>query len=233
MDEEQIRPLVSKLVDDKLKAFFGFNDMPCDGGDLQKFSRIAATVDSAIYVQNNMADKPVFGSRELLTYALEQAKVSGLILEFGVFSGSTINHIASLTEQNVFGFDSFEGLPEDWRPDIPKGAFATSLPEVRPNVRLVKGYFDDSLPNFLNTYTDCISFMHVDCDLYSSTKIIFDLCGRRLKNGTIIVFDEYFNYVGWRDHEYKAFHEFISSQNIEYEYIGYVPYHQQVAVRIL
>lgn len=233
MDEEQIRALTSQLVDEKLKAFFGFNDMPFDGGDLQKFSKMAATLSSANYVQENMAGKPVFGSRELLTHALEQAKNPGLILEFGVFSGSTINHIASLTSQQVFGFDSFEGLPEDWRPDIPKGAFATSLPEVRSNVELIKGYFDATIPGFLEEHAESISFLHVDCDLYSSTKTIFDMCSDRIKSGTVIMFDEYFNYVGWHDHEFKAFQEFVASNDIEYEYLGYVPYHQQVAVKIL
>jgi hypothetical protein len=233
MDEERVRALASKLVDEKLNAFFGFNDMPFDGGDLRKVSRIMATLDSANYVQKNMADKPVFSSQDLLAHALEQARNPGLILEFGVFSGSTINHIASLTSQQVFGFDSFEGLPEDWRPDIQKGAFATSLPEVRPNVELVEGYFDATLPGFLERHTESISFLHVDCDLYSSTKTIFDMCGDRIKSGTVIVFDEYFNYVGWVDHEFKAFQEFVASKNIEYEYLGYVPYHQQVAVKIL
>ena len=108
-------------------------------------------------------------------------RIEGLILEFGVYSGNTINHIASMTPQKVFGFDSFEGLPEDWRADFPKGRFAAALPAVRDNVELVVGWFDATLPGFLARETNPISLLHVDCDLYSSTKTIFDLCRDRIR----------------------------------------------------
>lgn len=73
--------------------------------------------------------------------------------------------------------------------------------------------------------------MHIDCDLYNSTKTIFDNLAPRIKSGTIIVFDEYFNYPNWQQHEYKAFQEFVEDNNIKYEYIaiGY----GQAAVKIL
>jgi hypothetical protein len=73
----------------------------------------------------------------------------------------------------------------------------------------------------------------MDCDLYDSAKIVFDLLGDRIAPGTIIVFDEYFNYPDWRLHEYKAFQEFVTRKGVKYEYIGLVPFQEQVAVRIL
>lgn len=73
----------------------------------------------------------------------------------------------------------------------------------------------------------------MDCDIYSSTKTIFEFCDDRIKKGTIIVFDEYFNYPNWQEHEFKAFQEFTKSNNIRYEYIGYVKEFEQVAVKIL
>lgn len=81
-------------------------------------------------------------------------------------------------------------------------------------------------------HEDC-SFIHVDCDLYSSTKTIFHYLNDKIKKDTIIVFDEFFNYHGWKEGEYKAFMEFIHSSNLNYEYIGYCRYEEQVAIKIL
>jgi len=49
----------------------------------------------------------------------------------------------------------------------------------------------------------------------------------------VIVFNEYFNYPGWQEGEYKAFQEFISDTGLSYEYIGYNHLHEQVAVKIV
>ena len=52
---------------------------------------------------------------ELLRYSISKTKANGLFLEFGVSAGRTVNYIASLVpDKTIYGFDSFEGLPEDW-----------------------------------------------------------------------------------------------------------------------
>ena len=78
-----------------------------------------------------------------------QHKPNTLWLEFGVASGKTINYISKFTNNKVYGFDSFEGLPENWRDGFGKGAFSRNgnLPEVNANVELIKGWFDNTLPN--------------------------------------------------------------------------------------
>jgi hypothetical protein len=147
----------------------------------------------------------------------------GLILEFGVATGETINKIAKATEnRTVYGFDSFEGLPEDWRPDqgIKKGAFAGPIPNVLPNVQLVVGLFSDTLPKFVQEHTEPVAFIHVDCDLYSSTKCIFDNLKDKMQDGTIIAFDEIRAYQGFEQHEYKAFNEFLEENKYQWECIG-------------
>ena len=78
-----------------------------------------------------------------------------------------------------------------------------------------------------------IIFIHFDADLYSSTKTVLDILADRIVPGTVIQFDEYFNYPGWQDGEYKAFKEFVESRDIKFEYIGYLENDEQVAVRIL
>jgi hypothetical protein len=54
-----------------------------------------------------------------------------------------------------------------------------------------------------------------------------------LLEGTVIVFDEYFNYPGWQQGEFKALAEFIDShERLGYDYIGYIRNGGQVAVRL-
>jgi hypothetical protein len=153
-----------------------------------------------------------------------------------VYKGDTIKFIANIKKlTKIYGFDSFEGLPEFWRDGFNIGGFSLKgqLPEVPSNVLLYKGWFNETLPEFLNNNKDNVSFIHIDCDLYSSTKTIFDILGERIRKGTIIVFDEYFNYPFWKEHEYKAFQEFVSDRGINYQFIGFNRYHEQVAVKIL
>jgi predicted O-methyltransferase YrrM len=218
-----------------LAELFGLSSLPHDGGDLTRIEQLAAAIDSANYLNTEMSGCTRFqNSFDLLAKSMNARSIQeGLILEFGVFSGRSINHIASQTSATVFGFDRFEGLPEDWRPEFGKGAFRrSSFPEVVSNVSLVVGWFDDTLPKFLEHHEGPVSFLHVDCDLYSSTSSVFRLLKGRVVPGTVIVFDEYFNYVGWRNHEFKAFTEFIMTSKLKYRYIGVVPSHQQVAVEI-
>lgn len=173
----------------------------------------------------------------MLAYSLSMVPKDrdGLYCEFGVESGTTINFIASQTARTIHGFDSFEGLPEDWRPGFPAGTFKLKeLPKVRANVELHKGWFDQSIAPFKAKFSEPVVFLHMDADLYSSTKTTLDLLADRIIPGTIIQFDEFFNYPGWRQGEYKAFMEFVNDYKITHEYIGYTGgTGEQVAVRIL
>ena len=158
-----------------------------------------------------------------LTYVFEhmklQHKENTLWLEFGVASGNTINYISKFTNDKVYGFDSFEGLPEKWRDGFEKGVFSTNgiLPEVNSNVELIKGWFNETLLEFIQTHNKKVSFIHIDVDLYSSTKYIFNT----LKD-CVIIFDELVNYPGFDGDtgELKAFYEFITENEVDYEWIG-------------
>lgn len=161
----------------------------------------------------------------------------GMFMEFGVFNGNSINFIATFAPiKSVYGFDGFEGLPEDWFMGGTKKAFDRHgiLPKVHRNVKLVKGWFDETLPLFLNMHDEKCAFIHIDCDIYSSTKTVFSLLKDRIVVGTVIEFDEYFNTPRWQDNEYKAFQEFIKETGHRYQYIGYVNNGgQQVSIKII
>ena len=157
-------------------------------------------------------------------------------MEFGVFQGHSIQIISEkFFDRNVVGFDSFEGLPENWRPGFAKGSFDCKgqLPLVRTNVTLIKGWFNKTIPNWLKNNKNNISFVHIDCDLYSSTKTILSLLVGRISSGTVIVFDEFFNYPGWQDGEFKAFMEWVKDNGVNYDYIALMPSDERVAIKIL
>lgn len=190
----------------------------------------AAWETAEFYEAHLDAAKAFASGVELLTHAIGIAEPTGLFLEFGVASGRTISHIASLRKGPVFGFDSFKGLPEDWRPGFPAGAFGGSIPAVPPNVELIIGDFKNTLPKFKREHVDPVSFIHIDCDLYSSTKAILDLLAPVFHSYCVLVFDEYFNYPGWKHHEHRAFEEFKASNDVNIKYEGFVPDHQQLCV---
>lgn len=177
---------------------------------------------------------------QLRSYAMDQTRKNnmvqdGLLLEFGTWRGESINFFSSrLTTETFYGFDSFEGLKENWRGhSYAKGHFNLqgALPKVNPNVKLIKGWFDETLPGFLEQNKQKIKFLHVDCDTYESTKTILDLLTDRIVPGTLILFDEYIGYPSWEIGEYKAFQEFISKTRHQYEYLGFS--NLSVFVRIL
>ncbi|HMN13849.1 MAG TPA: class I SAM-dependent methyltransferase [Bellilinea sp.] len=221
----------------RLAARMEFNEniKPIFEKDIQMALESRSLRTTAEYVERKMRSTHSYRNKfDMFDSVLSTVRAEGLWLEFGVYSGESINYIASKTSSIVYGFDSFEGLPEFWRDGFNAGHFAVSkLPDVSRNVELIKGWFDQTLPVFIGSKKDAVvSFLHIDCDLYSSTKTIFDILGRAISDGTIIVFDEYFNYPGWEHGEFKAFQEFIGTSGFSYEYIGYVSTHEQVAVRV-
>lgn len=199
--------------------------------------KISAFLDTVAFIKENLPDAMVCNNRnEVFNFAVSKLTVKdGINAEFGVKSGKTINSLAEkLTKEKIYGFDSFQGIPEDWSgTKTKKGQLNAGgiLPKTRSNVELVSGWFADSLPIFLKEYSKQFSLIHIDCDIYQSTKDIFDNLGDQIGKGTIIIFDEYFNYPNWKNHEHKAFEEFIAVGQVKFRYLCYA--HTQLAVEIL
>lgn len=193
-----------------------------------------AAADSAKFALEHMPTAQTFADpHATLHHSLSLMEIDGLVLEFGVYTGTTLKIIAAAADgREVYGFDSFTGLPEDWRTGFSAGAFGVDqLPDV-PGAELIAGWFDDTLPGFMAEHPGPVSFLHVDCDLYSSTKTVLEHVGPRLRAGSVVLFDEYFNYQGWRDHEHKAWLEYVAETGIEFSYEGYTTDHEQVIVKI-
>lgn len=174
-----------------------------------------------------MSPKLVKDRNKHLAEAFKSVDILGYVLEFGVYSGDSINNVLSrCTDGIVFGFDSFEGLPEDWHrgKDIYEaGRFAVPVPTVNDNVELVVGWFEDTLEDWKRKNLGQVRFIHIDVDLYSSAKYVLETLNDRIVPGTVIVFDELCDWENsgtydlWKEGEWKAWHEWMEEYGRECE----------------
>ena len=199
--------------------------------------QLRARQQSVDYIVAEMGDASIFADRwALLRHAAGEAPPDGLMIECGVADGASLRHLARNSVRRFHGFDSFEGLPEAWAGTFEqKGKFGRggSLPDVPSNVALHKGWFEQTLPAFLAAHPDdSVAFLHVDCDIYSSTVTVLRMLAPRLRPGAVLVFDEYFNYPNWQRHEWRAFQEFIRDTGLSYRYLGFAQKNGHVAVQL-
>lgn len=191
-----------------------------------KIDEIEARVKSeAIIVEHSAHD------HTLHEESVKHVTIDGLWLEFGVYRGNTIAKICELTDKIVYGFDCFTGLPETWDADNPRGMFNMGgiPPNTTPdgdtwgNVEFVVGLFQHTLTQFLKEHSDNIAYLHIDSDLYSAASYVLEALKSRIVPGTIIVFDELLDFDTYREHEIKAFAEFIIEADCDYEVIARMP----------
>jgi tetratricopeptide (TPR) repeat protein len=203
--------------------------------DLANSGEFLPELKSWEYVKNASSSSPVLvgTNTQTVAIALEAASVDGLVLEFGVYNGKSIRRIAALVNQRVHGFDSFEGIPEAWNHE-PKGSYSAQgqLPSVPNNVTLHPGWFSETLPAFVAQLNEPVRFLHIDCDLYSSTKTIFEYLATHIVSGTVIVFDEFIGYKTWQDDEFKAFIEAATLHLWSYRILTFSFVTKQVAIQI-
>ena len=156
-----------------------------------------------------------------LIKAFEASLPVGHILEFGVGGGGSMRVLSNLIDNKlVYGFDSFEGLPEEWVMQketrvIPAGAFKYDPPRIH-GVKYRIGLFENTIPKWIEDCPGMIAFLHIDSDLYSSCVTILELLNKQIVPGTVIVFDEMFEglfYTEWREGEYKAFNEWMKKHD--------------------
>lgn len=169
----------------------------------------------------------------VLDLGLAAATVDGHVAEFGVFNGRSLAHLAAAVAGKVHGFDSFRGLPEDWTPGVKRGAFdrGGALPAVPANAVLHPGAFADTLPAFARE-AGAARLWHVDCDLYSSTRTVFDALGATLQVGSVVVFDDYLGFPDAKQHEFRAWAELCQARGIRYRYLAGCLMGREVAVQV-
>ena len=164
-------------------------------------------------------------------------------IEMGVYKGKTVTLMNKFKRQmfanakeNFYGFDSFRGLPENWKPYVRKGTFKLQdkdIPKVE-DCEMVIGLFKDTLPAFVNNNKGKkLALLHIDCDLYSSTKTSLKYLNEFVAEGTIVLLDEVIGSEHHIEHEYRAFKEYLEDNNIEIEWLAYMANSAQAACKII
>jgi hypothetical protein len=155
--------------------------------------------------------------RKQLIESTKKISLSGYWCEFGVREGRSLGWlIDQYPQQIIHAFDSWQGLPEDWNHGTGKVAdMSCEPPEVPKHIKLHKGWFKDTLPAWKQNHRGPIAFLHMDADIYSSTKEVLMSLNDQIVPNTIITFDEFCNFrlsgkmSKWQEHEFKALVEWL------------------------
>ena len=155
--------------------------------------------------------------RKHLEMSADLAPPGGLWCEFGVREGRSLRWLIEHSpDQIIHAFDSWQGLPEDWNHGTGKVAdMSCDPPEVPAHIQLHQGWFADTVPAWKRTNTGPVSFLHMDADIYSSTKEVLTLLNDQIVPGTVITFDEFCNFrlsgkmSEWEDQEFLALIEWM------------------------
>ena len=191
-------------------------------------------ISSWNFIQQNKSTQTIFTGTTQGGFSKLPPRIPGLCLEFGVRFGNSLRRLQSLTDAQWHGFDSFQGLPTEWN-EREQGSYSTKgfVPKLGDEITLHSGWFSESLPIFMKNNKGPVSIIHIDCDLYSSTKEALFLLAPWVTSGTILIFDEYIMNPKWDQDEHKAFIEVAQQNNWKYEYHSISVFCWQVVIKIL
>ena len=163
---------------------------------------------------------------------VEFSKTDRPFYEFGVWRGESFKYLIK-TFKKGFGFDTFEGLPEDWH-DEKAGSYSShgNIPKIKGGEFIV-GKFEDTLPEFFAEPKPKAAIINFDADIYSSTICALNYALPVIDQQTILIFDEFLINENWEFDEYKALNDFCTKNKFKYEVIAISFFSKQVAVRII
>lgn len=182
------------------------------------------------YREFTMAPKRYFWRNLLIVDA--RRHVSGCVVECGVWRGGMSAAMAQVLGpgRDYFLFDSFEGLPaptaedgetaKEWQQDTESPTYydncrapiefaerAMQLSGV-PRYKLVKGWFDKTVPGFIPPCP--IAVLRLDGDWYDSTLVVLESLFKYLARDGIVIIDDYYAWDGCS----RAVHDFLSRHKL-------------------
>ncbi|MFL2889897.1 MAG: class I SAM-dependent methyltransferase [Pelagibacteraceae bacterium] len=239
---------MKKFIKNKLLSFLYFIEVYFKVRIRNKTSPIDIyyenlSLDCYNFFKSDMKKSSIFlKPKDIRKFSVSKAvknnnKRDNLFLEFGVFRGESINIFSDiLIRENltIYGFDSFEGLEEDWNMNEynPVGTFSLNkkIPRVKKNVTLIKGKVQETLIQFLEKNSSKkIAFAHLDMDTYTPTKFTLLKIKPFLMKGSVILFDQLYGYPNWEENEFKALKEVFNDN--DFKYIAFCE--SEVAIEIL
>ncbi len=218
--EEWARPsFVRRVFGPPVRRAFLRTGRHAGAAQLTYLCKVLSYLEAGHWLASEQACPEIVNDDGFALFGIAYGKIFGrapLYLEFGVFEGRMMRWWSqNLTQPSakLVGFDSFEGLPEDWRA-YPAGSFQTNGPprinDSRVSFQI--GWFEETLHHFTVPDHDQI-ILNVDCDLYSSTSTVLRWAQPYLRPGSLIYFDEFVD----RDHEMKAFNELCASTSLQFK----------------
>ena len=162
--------------------------------------------------------------KKIREYAIKNALLNDknkdyYYLEFGVYLGKSTNYFSKFVNK-FYCFDSFEGLREDYvGTDMPKGSFNLNkkIPNLNSNVEPIIGWVEDTLDYFLKKHNPKINFIHLDMDNYIPTKFTLEKIKPYLVKNSTLIFDQLYNYQGWKNGEFKALMEVFKEDDFKFK----------------
>jgi predicted O-methyltransferase YrrM len=170
---------------------------------------------------------PLLATREeFLAKSVDAVTLDGDWAEFGVAKGWSMRFLAERLPEHghLWAFDSFKGLPESI-PELPRifrGRFKCDVPDAPPRTTITVGLFEDYVSSWAVEHAATagrLALVHLDADLYTSTKTVLDAIAPLLGPGTVMICDDVLPPMP-ADQEWRAVHEWMESHAVEYEWIA-------------
>lgn len=214
------------------------------GGGEATIDSVVDCIQCALFRQRSAPSKPALDHGLVAAQAVDlqyrrRHGIPTLWLEFGAWSGRSARVIRNASvainkPDGVYSFDSFHGLPENWRRDplrrsnvtrqfLSQGSFTRNgePPFHEDGITWRVGWFNETIQPFLRDHPRApISFVHIDCDIYSSTASVFEQIEHRLAPDAVLAFDELVNYPEYRAHELLAFVEYLRRTSRRFRVLG-------------
>ena len=228
-----------KVDPDHLKAKLTISALQFYEGNKSEFNKLLkSTLKEHPYIRSfawafSLPELPLlhFDRWALFDQMIKMSDKDRPFYEFGVWRGEAFKYLIK-TFKKGYGFDTFEGLPEDWH-NVKAGTYSSdgNIPKVDGGEFIV-GKFEDTLPSFFAETRPMASIINFDADLYSSTICALNFAKPVIDKHTILIFDEFIINQDWEKDEYKALEEFCAKNHFTYEVIAISFFTKQVAVRL-
>ncbi len=237
--EERIN-LCLKIDENHLKAKLTLSALKLHQGDQSLFENlIKSTHKDHPYIRSlqwvlTLPKLPelFFHRWALFDSMINKSKKDRPFYEFGVWRGESFKYLIK-TFKKGYGFDTFEGLPEEWD-EYKQGTYSAEgiIPQIDGGT-FIAGKFEDTLPTFYSKPRPMASIINFDADLYSSTLCALNYSKSVIDKDTILIFDEFIINQNWEQDEYKALNKFCSNNNLTYEVLAVSYMTKQVAAKLI
>ena len=172
-----------------------------------------------------------FNRWSIYDHAIELSDNQRAFYEFGVWMGDSFKYLVP-SFASGFGFDSFQGLPEDWGV-VPRGTYSSRgrVPDIE-SAEFIVGEFASTLPQFFDSKRPMAGLINFDADLYSSTITALSNARPVIDHKTTLVFDEFIVNNNWEQDEFKALNEFCEANGFKYEVVAVSLFTKQVLCKL-